>query len=149
MFFKGGIKMDKILIIGVVLLILVFGVCNLQNETQISISEPDFIMVNKLIKCDWSNMGSWIYLYDPSIEELSKSALIIISFDRELEGMGSGGKDSSITQSFINLVNEQYEQNNLLLKYSHKNGKVVLIYQNGLQIIWEYANIKEPTVLLN
>lgn len=140
--------MDKILIIGVVLLVLAVGVCDLQNETQISISD-NFIMVNKLIKCDWSNMGSWIYLYDPFIEELNKSALIVISFDRELEDMGSGGKDSPITQSFINFVGEQYEQNNLLLKYSHKDGKVILIYQNGLQIIWGYANKEEPTVLLN
>lgn len=101
--------------------------------------------VDKLIKASWSNMGSWILLYDPSIEDYENSVVLEIGFHGELEDMGRGGKNAYVVETLIELLNSKFDKGIQLALYSNDGKRLELVYQNGICIEWDYASKKEPT----
>ena len=93
-------------------------------------------------------MGSWIFLYDPSIEEYESSVVLEIGFHRELEDMARGGGNAYVVEILIELVNSMFDKGIKLDQFSNNGKRLELVYQNRMWIVWDYANKKEPSEVI-
>lgn len=135
--------MRYITIIGIIVL-LITGLSAYSKEAYNAKDEERFEKVNKLVKVAWSNTGSWIFFYDPSMDRYEDSVILEISFHREYEDMGRGGKNAYIVEEFIQMVNDKFDKKVKLVQFRNDGKNLELVYGTGIWIIWDYANKKEP-----
>lgn len=105
--------------------------------------KADIIDVNKLVKAEWSNEGSWILLYDPNIQELSESEVAIISLNMSEDKEIFRGKEKAyLIEDYMKLVNEKYYNKVKVSSYKKNEEVLELIYEDGETILWSYKDKK-------
>lgn len=105
----------------------------------------EVVVIGKLVRAAWSNMGTWFFVWDPDFELYDNSVVMEMGFTGPaLEDLALKDKQRYLTDMFIALINDMYEEKVPLDRYIHDGNTLVFEYQNGVKLIWEYGDRKEP-----
>lgn len=98
-----------------------------------------YVNVNKLVKADWANEGSWIFLNDPNNKDLDRLFIMEISFSMNGQKEFFHGREKAyLVDEFLRAVNNKYTRKIKLLRYKRSFIRLILMYEDGTKIIWDF-----------
>lgn len=99
--------------------------------------------VDKVVKATWSNMGSWLAIYEDTERENAFS--VEMSFGGPgYEEMGEGGSKAHLANHFMKLINAKASRKIRLKSISNDGYVVTLNFADGTTISWDYGDRLPP-----
>lgn len=103
------------------------------------IKDSNYIKIDSFIKADWSNMTTYVYLYNPDIEDLDESVIEYINIDaNEKEADKNLEQFSDQLNNYVNLINQKYDNRIKVVGYKKTLKEISLFYEDNSILIWDY-----------